>query len=156
MLTTFFLSFFGFFSFPRKKFPSGAFVVVQEATQNELSGMMGVFVICYNMKQQNAHNFVSFFVWFFFLPLKFPSGAFVIVQEATQNELSGMMGVFQICYKMKQQCSQLCLFVCLFFSLPHISIVELVVWEQASHERFSIKWRLNSRTSPKSKKLVQP
>jgi hypothetical protein len=41
-------------------------------------------------------------------------------------------------------------------SLPHISIVELVVWEQASHERFSIKWWPISRTYPKSKKLVQP
>jgi hypothetical protein len=61
MLTTLFLSLFGFFLPP--KFPSGAFVVVQEATQNELSSMMGVLQI---LLQNEATMLTTFFLCLFF------------------------------------------------------------------------------------------
>lgn len=121
-------------------------------------GMMGVFAICYNMKQQNAHNFLCLF-GFFFLPPKFPSGAFV-GWEAIQNEWVAwwVSWVAWWVYNLLQnEVNNAQNFVCLFvFFLPHISIVALVVWERASHERFSIKWLPVSRTYPISTKLVQP
>ncbi len=125
-----FVCLFGFFLPP--KFPSGAFVV-WEAIQKRMSGMMGV--LQFATKWSNKMLTTFFVCLVFFLPPKFPSGAFV-VWGAIQNQWVAWWVSYNLLQNEATKCSQLSFFLSLWFFLPQISIVELVVWEWASHKHF--------------------